>query len=456
MRPFPHSDILPVPQPPENVMFSNDDSDRREQQSDDTNFEAGASSEPHLLTQGDLNDPLRDSDLSKKQCELLGISDAKIKEGILVGPQIRELLQDGHFQNSLNEVEAAAWNFFRNVCKNFLESFKALGVNMSLKIHFLHSHLDFFPDNLGAVSDEQGERFHQDISSMEKRYQAAQETDDTTLPDPGDTTTSTTTSTPGPTKNCSTYQGRENNLNDHDICLRRGYQNSSTEKSCRINCGEGCFVTRDTKCTLWSNYDRRPFYPNWVPKSVNVSRSPLKRRRYASWQEITLTMSKNEIGERFSLPRTRDILTQAEKWENYTVGSSKRQRVEKFSDLEDALSNWFTQKCANNIIITDDLREKAKKLGEQLAVPENFAYSSGWLQRFYGRFHISQRRLCGEGASISPAIIDEHLTNLNSILANLDMTQPTYTMQTKQDYFFSSFLTEHLLTKMKTAVVSKG
>ncbi|UYV80325.1 hypothetical protein LAZ67_18002420 [Cordylochernes scorpioides] len=132
-------------------------------------------------------------------------------------------------------------------------------------------------------------------------------------------------------------------------------------------------------------------------------------------------MSKNEIGERFSLPRTtvRDILTQAEKWENYTVGSSKRQRVGKFSDLEDALFNWFTQKRANNIIITDDLlREKAKKLGEQLDVPENFTYSSGWLQRFKGRFHISQRRLCGEGASISPAIIDEHLTNLNSMLAN--------------------------------------
>ncbi|UYV74137.1 hypothetical protein LAZ67_11002222 [Cordylochernes scorpioides] len=47
----------------------------------------------------------------------------------------------------------------------------ALGCNMSLKIHFLHSHLDFFPDNLGSVSDEHGERFHQDKSSMEKRYQ---------------------------------------------------------------------------------------------------------------------------------------------------------------------------------------------------------------------------------------------------------------------------------------------
>ncbi|UYV63160.1 hypothetical protein LAZ67_2003318, partial [Cordylochernes scorpioides] len=115
------------------------------------------------------------------------ISEAKIKEGIFVGPQIRELQQDGNFQNSLNEVEEAAWNSFRNVCKNFLGSvkvenyrdiandlllsYKALGCNMSLKIHFLHSHLDFFPDNLGAVSDEHGERFHQAISSMEKRYQ---------------------------------------------------------------------------------------------------------------------------------------------------------------------------------------------------------------------------------------------------------------------------------------------
>ena len=42
---------------------------------------------------------------------------------------------------------------------------------MSLKIHFLESHLDFFPENLGEVSDEHDERFHQDISAKEKRYQ---------------------------------------------------------------------------------------------------------------------------------------------------------------------------------------------------------------------------------------------------------------------------------------------
>ncbi|KDR21914.1 hypothetical protein L798_00465 [Zootermopsis nevadensis] len=40
---------------------------------------------------------------------------------------------------------------------------------MSLKMNFLHSHLDFFPSNCGAVSDEH-ERFFHDISAMEQRY----------------------------------------------------------------------------------------------------------------------------------------------------------------------------------------------------------------------------------------------------------------------------------------------
>jgi hypothetical protein len=31
--------------------------------------------------------------------------------------------------------------------------------------------VDYFPENLGAVSEEQGERFHKDIKEMETRYQ---------------------------------------------------------------------------------------------------------------------------------------------------------------------------------------------------------------------------------------------------------------------------------------------
>lgn len=46
---------------------------------------------------------------------------------------------------------------------------------MSLKIHFLHDHLDFFPENLVDFSDEHGERFHQDIAKIEKWYQGKSE-----------------------------------------------------------------------------------------------------------------------------------------------------------------------------------------------------------------------------------------------------------------------------------------
>jgi hypothetical protein len=49
--------------------------------------------------------------------------------------------------------------------------FRELGCRMSVKMHFLDSHLDYFPANLGAYSEEQGERFHQVISEMECRYQ---------------------------------------------------------------------------------------------------------------------------------------------------------------------------------------------------------------------------------------------------------------------------------------------
>ena len=42
---------------------------------------------------------------------------------------------------------------------------------MSLKVCFLHAHLDYFPQNLGVMSEELGERFHQDMKSIETLYQ---------------------------------------------------------------------------------------------------------------------------------------------------------------------------------------------------------------------------------------------------------------------------------------------
>jgi len=52
-----------------------------------------------------------------------------------------------------------------------LTTFGNLGCNMSIKMHYLFSHIDWFLENLGSMCDEQGERFHQDIKEMETRYQ---------------------------------------------------------------------------------------------------------------------------------------------------------------------------------------------------------------------------------------------------------------------------------------------
>jgi hypothetical protein len=57
---------------------------------------------------------------------------------------------------------------YHKVVSDLLTAYKAMGCNMSLKVHILDSHLDFFPENLGTVSDEHGQRFRQDISNMEK------------------------------------------------------------------------------------------------------------------------------------------------------------------------------------------------------------------------------------------------------------------------------------------------
>ena len=93
------------------------------------------------------------------------VSEAKLSAGIFVVPQIRELLGDLGFEQALTPLELNAWLAFKWLCANFLgnnkapeyeegvynliESYKEMACRMSLKVHFLHSHLDFIPKNLG-------------------------------------------------------------------------------------------------------------------------------------------------------------------------------------------------------------------------------------------------------------------------------------------------------------------
>ncbi|GBP80292.1 hypothetical protein EVAR_37969_1 [Eumeta japonica] len=102
-----------------------------------------------------------------------GLSTEKLKAGIFDGPQIRQLIKSSKdFEASMTEIEKLGWKSFVAVIQNFFGNFKAnnykqlveemllnfknLGCNMSLKVHYLSSHIDHFEHNLGDFSEEQG------------------------------------------------------------------------------------------------------------------------------------------------------------------------------------------------------------------------------------------------------------------------------------------------------------
>jgi hypothetical protein len=60
---------------------------------------------------------------------------------------------------------------YKSIVADLLKNLQVLGCNMNIKLHFLNSQIDCFPENLGSLSEEQGERFHQDITEIERRYQ---------------------------------------------------------------------------------------------------------------------------------------------------------------------------------------------------------------------------------------------------------------------------------------------
>ena len=82
-----------------------------------------------------------------------------MKEVIFIGPQIRDLIKDEYLDKLLQGDVKGVWDSSKFVVKGFwgnrraqkyedlvnhnLQSYQKLGCNMSLKIRFLHSHLDF-------------------------------------------------------------------------------------------------------------------------------------------------------------------------------------------------------------------------------------------------------------------------------------------------------------------------
>jgi hypothetical protein len=109
-----------------------------------------------------------------------------LKEGIFTCPDTRKLLSDATFESTIFPTEKTAWQAFRDVVTKFLgdtqdpnytnivnkmlDAFKDLGCNMILKFHS-YTHLDYFAENLGSLSEGHLERLHKDVKEIKRRYQ---------------------------------------------------------------------------------------------------------------------------------------------------------------------------------------------------------------------------------------------------------------------------------------------
>ena len=94
------------------------------------------------------------------------------------------------FNEDLNETERNTWLSFKRICKDFSEnhkaanhmhvvqnlltSYKAMGCIMSLEIHFLEFHFDFFPENLGEVSYSARLAHSREVASVESKMATMQ------------------------------------------------------------------------------------------------------------------------------------------------------------------------------------------------------------------------------------------------------------------------------------------
>jgi hypothetical protein len=111
-----------------------------------------------------------------------------LKGGIFTGPDIGTPLSVATFDSTMNATEKTAWQAFRDTVTKFLgntkdpnytniikkvllDAFKDLGCSMGSELHFLHSRLDYFAENLGSLSEGEGEGLHTDVKEIERRCQ---------------------------------------------------------------------------------------------------------------------------------------------------------------------------------------------------------------------------------------------------------------------------------------------
>lgn len=94
-------------------------------------------------------------------------------------------MKNDQFENIHTTLVKGAFLSFKNIVRNFLgnkltthykyivqnsvNNFKKINWHMQLNLRYLHFYIIFFADNMGAIRNEHGERFHHRISAMKCR-----------------------------------------------------------------------------------------------------------------------------------------------------------------------------------------------------------------------------------------------------------------------------------------------
>eukprot|EP00794_Sanderia_malayensis_P004474 gene4474-5069_t len=110
-----------------------------------------------------------------------------------------------------------------------------------------------------------------------------------------------------------------------------------------------------------------------------------------------------------------------EQYEKGLPQGKKRNRTSQFSDLNDAVWEWYKNK--NDQLIPVDgpmIQEFASQVAEKLRYID-FKASSGWLTRFKERHNLSQHKVCRESADVAVDTVKSWKERLGSIISGYEM-----------------------------------
>lgn len=165
--------------------------------------------------------------------------------------------------------------------------------------------------------------------------------------------------------------------------------------------------------------------------------SPRKRKQLSLEKKIQILrdvetgVKKKDVAEKYGVPpstlSTTTILKAKESIEdsyNQQAIASGRKKLHRFlfPDVEQALLSWFKDARARNIPVSGALlQRKAQDLALLLGhKEEDFAASSGWLQRFRSRHEISCHVASGESACVDRESCEKWLERVQPVLAKYE------------------------------------